>query len=103
MASGAEASGLPIILLLALVAAGLCWLFASRLASPVRELAKKMGAFGRGEMAVRSSIRRKDEIGGLARSFNRKRTANPGSGPREAPAGGGEEGDFGELTLAHPR
>ena len=50
--------------------AGLCWLFASRLASPVRELAKKMGAFGRGEMAVRSSIRRKDEIGGLARSFN---------------------------------
>ena len=33
----------------------------------------------------------------------RKRTANPGSGPREAPAGGGEDGDFGELPLAHPR
>ena len=41
--------------------------------------------------------------GGLRRLTDRKRTANPGSGPRAAPAGGGEEGDFGELTLAHPR
>ena len=40
--------GFPIILLIALVAASLCWLFASRLASPVRELAKTMDAFGRG-------------------------------------------------------
>ncbi len=69
-ARGGPGGGLPIILLIALVAASLCWLFAARLAAPVRELAKTMDAFGRGEMAVRSSIRRKDEIGGLARSFN---------------------------------
>lgn len=64
------ASSLPYILLVGAVAAVLCWLFAARLARPVRELARTMDAFGKGHTGVRSSIRRADEIGELATSFN---------------------------------
>ncbi|MBL8241227.1 MAG: HAMP domain-containing protein [Bryobacterales bacterium] len=64
------AGGLPYILLVGAVAATLCWLFAARLARPVRELARTMEAFGKGHTSVRSSIRRADEIGELAASFN---------------------------------
>lgn len=67
---GSGAGSLPFVLLVAAVAAALCWLFAARLASPVRELSRTMDAFGSGRTAVRSAIRRDDEIGGLARSFN---------------------------------
>jgi len=62
--------GAPYVLLLALATAGLCWLFAARLAAPVRALAKTVESFGRGDLEVRSSIARRDEIGDLARSFN---------------------------------
>ncbi len=58
------------ILLLATVIALLCWLFATRLASPVRSLARTMEQFGAGDISARSTIQRQDEIGGLARSFN---------------------------------
>jgi signal transduction histidine kinase len=57
-------------LLVATVIAVLCWLFATRLASPVRSLARTMERFGGGDISARSTIQRKDEIGDLARSFN---------------------------------
>lgn len=62
--------GAPYALLLALSTAALCWLFAARLAAPVRALARTMERFGRGDLEARSAIARKDEIGDLARSFN---------------------------------
>ncbi len=63
--------GNPIyVLLVATVIAVLCWLFATRLASPVRSLALTMEKFGAGDISARSTIQRKDEIGDLARSFN---------------------------------
>ncbi len=60
----------PFMLLLVAVMGILCWLFARNLASPVRSLALTVERFGRGDIEARSSIRRKDEIGDLARSFN---------------------------------
>ncbi|MFN7937048.1 MAG: ATP-binding protein [Bryobacteraceae bacterium] len=62
--------GAPYALLLALSTAVLCWLFAARLAAPVRALAKTMERFGKGDLEARSAIARQDEIGDLARSFN---------------------------------
>ena len=63
--------GNPIfLLLLTAVIALLCWLFATRLASPVLSLARSMELFGAGDISSRSTIQRKDEIGALARSFN---------------------------------
>ena len=58
------------ILLLTTVIALLCWLFSTRLASPVRSLARTAEQFGAGDISARSKIQRKDEIGDLARSFN---------------------------------
>ena len=58
------------VLLVATVIAVLCWLFATRLASPVRSLARTVERFGGGDISARSTIQRKDEIGDLARSFN---------------------------------
>lgn len=58
------------ILLMAAVIALLCWLFATRLASPVRSLARTMEQFGAGNISARSTIHRADEIGDLARAFN---------------------------------
>ncbi len=66
---GLEGGG-PYIILLIGVTAILCWLFATRLAWPVRSLARTMDQFGCGDMTARSEIRRRDEIGDLARSFN---------------------------------
>lgn len=60
----------PYLLLVFVIIAVLCWLFATQLASPVRELAQVMQRFGRGDMTARSRETRRDEIGGLARSFN---------------------------------
>lgn len=62
-------SGLYLLLTATLIVA-LCWLFATQLVSPVRALARTMQHFGRGDITARSPIRRRDEIGGLARSFN---------------------------------
>ena len=60
----------PYLVLTAILILVLCWLFATQLASPVRALARTMQHFGRGDITARSPIRRRDEIGGLARSFN---------------------------------
>ncbi len=49
----------------------LCWMLALNIASPLRELARAVDRFGRGELDVRLKSRRRDEIGELSRSFNR--------------------------------
>jgi signal transduction histidine kinase len=57
---------------LILVAVGLvCWMLALNIASPLRDLARAVDRFGRGELDVRLNSRRKDEIGELSRSFDR--------------------------------
>jgi two-component system sensor histidine kinase CpxA len=47
------------------------YLLASHLASPLRNLRKVVERFGRGELGLRFHLARRDEIGELARSFNR--------------------------------
>ena len=56
---------------LILAAVGLvCWALAVSIASPLRDLARGVDRFGRGELSVRLNSRRRDEIGELARSFD---------------------------------
>lgn len=50
--------------------AALCWLLASDLASPLRQLARTVDRFGAGDLDSRSALRRGDEIGELARAYN---------------------------------
>jgi two-component system sensor histidine kinase CpxA len=63
-------SFVPYYLLILLALAGLCWLLAANLASPLRQLALTVDRFGAGELSARSSLARRDEIGDLARAFN---------------------------------
>ena len=51
--------------------AGLCYVLAVHLASPLRGLRRVLERFGRGDLAVRYHLSRRDEIGDLARAFNR--------------------------------
>jgi signal transduction histidine kinase len=48
-----------------------CYLLAVHLVSPLRSFRQVVERFGRGELGVRFHIARRDEIGELARSFNR--------------------------------
>ncbi len=57
--------------LILLTVAVLCWPLAFHIGSPLRSLAKVVERFGQGELATRAQLTRKDEIGNLARSFNR--------------------------------
>ena len=58
--------------LLILAAVGLVfWALALNIASPLRDLARGVDRFGRGELSVRFGSKRRDEIGDLARSFDR--------------------------------
>lgn len=57
-------------LILAAVAL-VCWALAVSIASPLRDLARGVERFGRGELSVRLNSRRRDEVGELARSFDR--------------------------------
>jgi two-component system sensor histidine kinase CpxA len=50
--------------------AGFCYVLAFHLASPLRGLRSALERFGRGDLAVRYHLTRRDEIGELARAFN---------------------------------
>jgi two-component system sensor histidine kinase CpxA len=58
------------ILLLGVVAA-LCWALASDIGAPLRKLAHTVELFGRGDLTARANLTRADEIGQMARSFDR--------------------------------
>lgn len=57
--------------LILLTVAVLCWPLAFHIGSPLRSLAKVVERFGQGELTTRAQLTRKDEIGNLARSFDR--------------------------------
>jgi signal transduction histidine kinase len=58
------------VLILAAVAL-LCWLLAVAIVRPIRQLAGAVDRFGSGDLATRIPARRADEVGDLARAFNR--------------------------------
>jgi two-component system sensor histidine kinase CpxA len=62
---------LPYFLLLLAATAGVCWLLAASIASPVRRLAAVVERFGTGDMNARVDMARRDELGDLARAYNR--------------------------------
>ena len=53
-----------------LAVAGLSWLLAVNIASPLRQVAAVVHRFGAGDLDARVNVRRHDEIGDLARAFN---------------------------------
>jgi two-component system sensor histidine kinase CpxA len=57
--------------LLLLTVAVLCWPLAFHIGSPLRALARVVERFGQGELTTRAQSARRDEIGNLARSFDR--------------------------------
>lgn len=61
----------PYYLLILAAVALVCWALALSIASPLRVLARSVERFGRGELSVRLNSTRRDEIGELARSFDR--------------------------------
>jgi signal transduction histidine kinase len=58
------------VLILAAVAL-LCWLIALTIVRPIRQLAGAVDRFGGGDLATRIPAPRGDEVGDLARAFNR--------------------------------
>lgn len=62
---------LPYYALIIAAVALVCWALAMSIASPLRNLARSVERFGRGDLAVRLNSRRRDEIGDVARSFDR--------------------------------
>ena len=62
---------LPYYFLILAAVALVCWLLAVNIASPLRDLARAVERFGRGDLSVRLNSRRTDEIGELSRSFDR--------------------------------
>lgn len=63
-------SPIPYYLWMAVAAVVFCYILAVQLASPLRTLEQTVERFGRGDLGVRASIKRKDEFGKLARAFN---------------------------------
>jgi signal transduction histidine kinase len=61
----------PYYLLILAAVALVCWALAVSIASPLRDLARSVDQFGRGELSVRLNSRRRDEIGEVSRSFDR--------------------------------
>ncbi|HWQ55608.1 MAG TPA: ATP-binding protein [Bryobacteraceae bacterium] len=49
----------------------LCWVLAYHLTRPVRQMQKAVERFGHGELSARSNSKRGDELGQLARTFDR--------------------------------
>lgn len=62
---------LPYYGLILVVVALLCWMLAVNIASPLRGLAQTVERFGRGDLSARVASRRRDEIGDVARAFDR--------------------------------
>jgi signal transduction histidine kinase len=62
---------LPYYGLILLTLAALCWPMAYHIYSPLRSLARAFDRFGHGDLTIRQQSRRRDEIGDLARSFDR--------------------------------
>lgn len=62
---------LPYYFLILVAVALVCWMLALNIATPLRDLARAVDRFGRGELDVRLQSRRRDEIGELSRSFDR--------------------------------
>lgn len=60
----------PYYLLILAAVACLCWLLAIGIVRPVRQLANAVNRFGRGDLAMRVRITRRDEIGELGHAFN---------------------------------
>jgi len=60
----------PYYVLVIAVTGMLCWLAAVGIVSPIRMLTATVGRFGQGDLSVRFHMERRDEIGGLARSFD---------------------------------
>lgn len=60
-----------IMLITALVALGISYLIASKVTTPIKKLTELMGQVEAGNLDVVVAIDRRDEIGTLARSFNR--------------------------------
>ena len=63
-------ANLPNYLWIVLVIVLLCYALAVTLARPLRDLRETMVRFGAGDLDVRSNLKRKDEIGDVARAFN---------------------------------
>ncbi|MDQ1469585.1 MAG: two-component system, OmpR family, sensor histidine kinase CpxA [Bryobacterales bacterium] len=49
----------------------LCWPLAMNIGAPLRTLANVVDRFGQGDLSIRLRLARRDEIGNLARSFDR--------------------------------
>ena len=64
-------NSLRYFLWLPILIGGLCYLLAVHLATPLRHLRRVVERFGYGELGLRFHSSRKDEIGELARAFNR--------------------------------
>ena len=64
-------SFVPYYALILIAVAVLCWLLTLTIVRPVRQLAGAVDRFGRGDLATRIAAPRRDEVGDLARAFNR--------------------------------
>jgi two-component system sensor histidine kinase CpxA len=62
---------LPYFGIVVLAIALMCWPLAANLAKPLRTLSQRVDRFGQGDLTVRMGTDRRDEIGELARSFDR--------------------------------
>lgn len=60
----------PYYLLVLAVVGVLCWLAAVGIVSPIRGITAGVQRFGKGDLSARVELRRHDEIGDLAKSFN---------------------------------
>ena len=64
------ATFLPFYLLVPLGVCLLGWMLAVNIAAPLRQMAREVGRFGQGDLAVRIRSTRSDEIGGVSRAFD---------------------------------
>ena len=62
---------LPYYLLILAAIALLCWILAVQIGSPLKTLAQAVDRFGAGDLSIRVHSKRKDEIGGVSRAFDR--------------------------------